>query len=70
MQGAVEDLTGRGLQDLRAGLIRTPLPPQETFLDGAPSRPGRGLALAPRAARGGSGGRPSLARVVLLPHRV
>lgn len=32
---AVEDLTGRGLDDLRAGLLRTPLPPQETFLDGA-----------------------------------
>ncbi|GLC34026.1 hypothetical protein PLESTB_000830000 [Pleodorina starrii] len=31
--GVVEDLTGRGLQDLRDGLIRTPLPPQETFLD-------------------------------------
>jgi hypothetical protein len=47
-EGAVEDLTGRGLEDLRAGLIRTPLPPTETFLDGAtqslllacmPSRP-------------------------------
>ncbi|PNH11388.1 CCA tRNA nucleotidyltransferase, mitochondrial [Tetrabaena socialis] len=31
--GVVEDLTGRGLQDLRDGLIRTPLPPMETFLD-------------------------------------
>ncbi|GIL45308.1 hypothetical protein Vafri_2575 [Volvox africanus] len=31
--GVVEDLTGRGLQDLRDGLIRTPLPPRETFLD-------------------------------------
>ncbi|KAG2501328.1 hypothetical protein HYH03_001120 [Edaphochlamys debaryana] len=31
--GVVEDLTGRGLQDLRDGLIRTPLPPLETFLD-------------------------------------
>jgi len=32
-QGCVEDLTGRGLADLRAGLMRTPLPPLETFLD-------------------------------------
>ncbi|EFJ52689.1 hypothetical protein VOLCADRAFT_115637, partial [Volvox carteri f. nagariensis] len=32
-RGVVEDLTGRGLQDLRDGLIRTPLPPRETFLD-------------------------------------
>lgn len=32
--GAVEDLTGRGLADLRAGLLRTPLPASETFLDG------------------------------------
>ncbi|GFR42511.1 hypothetical protein Agub_g3403 [Astrephomene gubernaculifera] len=31
--GVVEDLTGKGLQDLRDGLIRTPLPPLETFLD-------------------------------------
>jgi tRNA nucleotidyltransferase (CCA-adding enzyme) len=29
----VEDLTGRGLADLRAGLIRTPRPPRETLLD-------------------------------------
>ncbi|RDB28981.1 CCA tRNA nucleotidyltransferase, mitochondrial [Hypsizygus marmoreus] len=29
----VEDLTGKGLDDLRSGLIRTPLPPRETFLD-------------------------------------
>eukprot|EP00898_Chlorokybus_atmophyticus_P008259 jgi/Chlat1/8434/Chrsp80S07921 len=31
--GAVEDLTGKGVDDLRRGIIRTPLPPQETFLD-------------------------------------
>ena len=31
--GEVEDLTGRGLADLRAGLVRTPLPPRTTFLD-------------------------------------
>ena len=32
--GLLEDLTGRGRHDLRAGIIRTPLPPEETFLDG------------------------------------
>ncbi len=30
----VEDLTGKGKDDLRAGIMRTPLPPTETFLDG------------------------------------
>jgi len=34
-EGVVEDLTGRGLEDLRGGLIRTPLAAKETFLDGA-----------------------------------
>ncbi|GAW08335.1 trna nucleotidyltransferase [Lentinula edodes] len=29
----VEDFTGKGLNDLRNGIIRTPLPPRETFLD-------------------------------------
>ncbi|GJV68157.1 hypothetical protein Tco_1483666 [Tanacetum coccineum] len=29
----VEDLTGRGLDDLKSGRIVTPLPPKETFLD-------------------------------------
>ncbi|GMI19315.1 hypothetical protein TeGR_g7787 [Tetraparma gracilis] len=29
----IEDLTGRGLSDLRAGVIDTPLPPETTFLD-------------------------------------
>ncbi|KAG6866248.1 hypothetical protein C0991_006835 [Blastosporella zonata] len=29
----VEDYTGKGLEDLRNGVIRTPLPPRETFLD-------------------------------------
>ena len=35
----MEDFTGRGLDDLRHGIIRTPLAPRETFLDGeiAPS---------------------------------
>ena len=32
----VEDWTGQGLQDLREGVIRTPLPAQQTFLDGGP----------------------------------
>lgn len=31
--GMVEDFTGKGLDDLRAGIIRTPLPPSHTFLD-------------------------------------
>lgn len=30
----VEDLTGHGKEDLKAGLIRTPLPARETFQDG------------------------------------
>lgn len=29
----VEDLTGRGLQDLKDGILRTPLEPKKTFLD-------------------------------------
>lgn len=29
----VEDYTGRGLSDLQEGIVRTPLPPRETFLD-------------------------------------
>jgi poly(A) polymerase len=31
LQGAVLDRTGRGLSDLRAGILRTPLEPAETF---------------------------------------
>lgn len=31
---SVEDFTGRGVNDLRAGVIRTPLAPRETFMDG------------------------------------
>ncbi|XP_057976428.1 tRNA nucleotidyltransferase cca2 [Malania oleifera] len=31
--GSVEDLTGRGIADLKAGKIVTPLPPKDTFLD-------------------------------------
>uniref|UniRef100_A0A7I4DW91 Poly A polymerase head domain-containing protein n=1 Tax=Physcomitrium patens TaxID=3218 RepID=A0A7I4DW91_PHYPA len=30
---SVEDLTSQGIKDLKAGIIRTPLPPKETFLD-------------------------------------
>lgn len=29
----VEDFTGMGLEDLQAGIVRTPLPPRTTFLD-------------------------------------
>ncbi|CAB4255503.1 similar to Saccharomyces cerevisiae YER168C CCA1 ATP (CTP):tRNA-specific tRNA nucleotidyltransferase [Maudiozyma barnettii] len=29
----IEDLTGKGIQDLKAGLLRTPLPARQTFLD-------------------------------------
>ncbi|TFK57692.1 hypothetical protein OE88DRAFT_1722478 [Heliocybe sulcata] len=29
----VEDHTGKGLQDLKDGIVRTPLPPRTTFLD-------------------------------------
>jgi tRNA nucleotidyltransferase/poly(A) polymerase len=32
-QGIVEDFTGKGLEDLRSGIIRTPLPAKETFMD-------------------------------------
>ena len=33
-EGTIEDFTKRGIQDLRDGIIRTPLPPKETFMDG------------------------------------
>lgn len=33
-EGRVEDFTGRGIDDMRQGIIRTPLPAKETFLDG------------------------------------
>ncbi|OBZ79815.1 CCA tRNA nucleotidyltransferase, mitochondrial [Grifola frondosa] len=29
----IEDHTGKGLEDMRSGIIRTPLPPRETFTD-------------------------------------
>jgi len=32
-ENCIEDLTEKGMEDLRAGVIRTPLPPLETFLD-------------------------------------
>lgn len=32
-EDAVEDFTGRGIQDLASGIIRTPLAPFETFMD-------------------------------------
>ena len=31
----IEDLTGKGQQDLADGIVRTPLPAHETFQDGA-----------------------------------
>lgn len=31
--GLIEDFTKQGLADLRAGIIRTPMPPKETFMD-------------------------------------
>jgi hypothetical protein len=32
-EGTIEDLTGRGVEDMKLGIIRTPLPAKETFLD-------------------------------------
>ena len=32
-EGVVEDMTGRGLEDLRRGIVATPLPPLTTLLD-------------------------------------
>ena len=32
-QNKIEDFTGRGLEDLQNGILRTPLPPRQTFLD-------------------------------------
>lgn len=31
--GTVEDFTGRGIEDMKLGIIRTPLPAKETFID-------------------------------------
>jgi len=45
--GVVEDLTGRGLNDLRAGIVRTPLPPLTTLLDD-PLRALRAIRFASR----------------------
>lgn len=33
MTSEIEDYTGRGLEDLQNGVLRTPLPPRQTFLD-------------------------------------
>lgn len=33
-EGMVEDFTKQGLEDLRAGVIQTPMEPKKTFLDG------------------------------------
>ncbi|KAJ6626870.1 hypothetical protein B0H10DRAFT_1780327 [Mycena sp. CBHHK59/15] len=43
----VEDCTGKGIEDLKNGTIRTPLPPRETFLDD-PLRVLRSLRFASR----------------------
>ncbi|KAF5829607.1 hypothetical protein DUNSADRAFT_15846 [Dunaliella salina] len=48
-KGMVEDFTGRGIADLREGIIRTPLPPTETFLDD-PLRVLRAVRFAARFA--------------------
>lgn len=32
--GEVEDFTGKGLKDMKDGIIRTPLEPKVTFMDG------------------------------------
>lgn len=45
--GEIEDFTGHGLQDLSDGILRTPLPPKQTFLDD----PLRALRLIRFAAR-------------------
>lgn len=47
--GAIEDLTGRGYIDLKAGVIRTPLPPRTTLLDD-PLRVMRAVRFASRYA--------------------
>ncbi|CAM9156614.1 unnamed protein product [Choristocarpus tenellus] len=45
--GKVEDLTGRGIDDLRTGVIQTPLSPKVTFLDD-PLRVLRGVRFSAR----------------------
>ncbi|AGO13978.1 AaceriAGR118Wp [[Ashbya] aceris (nom. inval.)] len=49
LEGVVEDFTGRGLTDLAAGVLRTPMPARQTFLDD----PLRVLRLVRFAARFG-----------------
>jgi hypothetical protein len=50
-EGVVEDFTGKGLDDLRAGVLRTPLPPLQTFLDGARVAGGAATRGRARSAR-------------------
>ena len=57
----VEDWTRRGLEDLRAGVIRTPLEPKVTFLDGAP-RAQRNVS-AHRGAHGRAAAKPEISNL-------
>ena len=50
-EGAIEDMTGRGLDDLRGGVISTPLPPLTTLLDD-PLRALRAVRFASRLGFG------------------
>jgi tRNA nucleotidyltransferase/poly(A) polymerase len=50
--GMVEDYCGRGLADLRQGVIRTPLPPFTTLLDD-PLRVLRAIRLVASRTRSG-----------------
>lgn len=59
----IEDLTGRGWEDLRAGLLRTPLEPRVTLLDD-PLRALRGVRFA---SRYGFALDPGFAEACLLP---
>jgi hypothetical protein len=58
-EGVVEDLTGRGLEDLRAGVLRTPLPPAVTFLDGGWRAAGRGRPAGRPTGEVAAGGWPA-----------
>ena len=59
----IEDFTGRGWEDLRAGLLRTPLEPRVTLLDD-PLRALRGVRFA---SRYGFALDPGFAEACLLP---
>lgn len=56
----MEDFTQRGLEDLRAGILRTPLDPFVTFKDGACAATGdcvrEGGLWVVRTSSGGGGG--------------